>query len=204
MILPAKPNRRILKQTIYKVWLKRYTSLARGKLRGLIFMPKLTQLEELDIALKLVAQDAEPGTASAQLAADFCQENRELIEPFLIEWAIEKVTALIAKYRRTKRHGATRPADPQLVFEEMLGFKHLPAKVPGPSGNSIPRLKATVGAFRRLVNQRRKIADPILQDALRAIDLMEPYVAESQRITWREVLKKEAVKAGLDPDNPKV
>lgn len=166
-------------------------------------MPKLTQLEELDIALKSVAKDAERGTASAQLAADFCRENAELIEPFLIEWAVEKVTALIAKYRRSKRHGYGRVTDPQLVFEQMIGFKYLPAKVPGTNGN-IPRLKATVGAFRRLVNQRRKISDPILQDALRAIDLMEPYVAESQRITWREVLKREAVKAGLDPDNPKV
>jgi hypothetical protein len=154
-------------------------------------MPKLTQLEEFASAIKIFALDAEPGTSNTQAASDFYEVNRELVSPFIDEWAIQKLATLIGKHRKKARRASIE----QLSFEESLGFTHLPRTI-DVYGKTIPRGKATIQAFRALVTQLRKQKSAALEEAQRAVALMAPYAAvkKDNRITWAEVVKREAAK----------
>ena len=156
----------------------------------LIEMPKLTVLEELDIAIKLAAKDAEPGVTSRIVAAEFYTDNMEMVAPFIREWVISKLASLIGKHRaRTKRQ-----ANPQLTFESMLGFKNMPAKIELESGESVPRADATIRPWRKFARSLTKQPNRARVQALRVVELMAPYAATEKGITWGEVAKREAEK----------
>lgn len=154
-------------------------------------MPKLTQLEEFASAIKTAAHEAEAGTSNMQTAHDFYESNRELVAPFIDQWVIQKLSILIGKHRKKTRLASNQ----QLSFEESLGFKHLPKTI-HVFGKDVPRGKATIQAFRALVTQLRRQKSVALEEAERAVELMAPYAAVKQdnRITWAEVLKREAAK----------
>lgn len=138
----------------------------------------------------MAAEDAPPGTPTAQLAAEFYEANRKLVEPLIREWTIQKLASLIGKQRAKIRRSSSQ----QLVFEGMLGFKHLPATIATASGESVPRGEATIGVYRKLEARLRRTTTPALEEVQRAIKLMEPHVAENQRVTWAEVLEREAAR----------
>jgi hypothetical protein len=154
-------------------------------------MAKLTTAEELDIAIKAAARDADPGLTSREIAAELYRSEPELIEAFRDDWITDKLASLIAKHRTAIR----RADSPQLVFEEMLGFARLPARFPSRSGKPIPREVATIGAVRRLRIELRKKGHPALKEADHMIALMEKHVKKNHRITWGEVVQREAEKA---------
>jgi hypothetical protein len=154
-------------------------------------MPKLTQLQELDLAIKFAAQEADPKVTSFQVAEEFYESQRELIDPFTPQWVVEKLSDLIRKYRWKAR----RENDRQLVLEELLGFKHLPRKIEVAPGEIVLRSDATIEVFRKLATQLRKRKGPLLEEVEGVIALMERYTKRGGRtITWAEVREKEAEK----------
>lgn len=156
-------------------------------------MPKLTQLEELAIAIRLAATDAESSVRSRAIAEAFVDSNEELVAPYKQEWAIEKVTTLVAKHRAKAR----RERDQQLVLEGTIGFSRLPRKLTNRSGQSFPRSQATTPYFRKLVADLRKQKSPLLEEAERALALIHSYsTVGGGRTTWGEVVEREAKKAG--------
>jgi hypothetical protein len=153
-------------------------------------MAKLTQLEELDIAIKTAARDAEPGVTSSHIAAEFYDSNLELVEPFIRSWVISKLASLIGKHRaRTKRE-----SNPQLTFEGMLGFKHLPARIEVAPGETVARADSKIEAWRRLARTLTKKPNPAREEALKVVAIMTPYTEKEKNITWGEVVKREAKK----------
>jgi hypothetical protein len=152
---------------------------------------KLTALEELDVALRNAARDAQPDETSRQIAEQFCESERRLIEAFRAEWVIEKVAVLIGKHRAKVR----RESQPQLVFEGLLGFRRLPRTIEIEPGKKVRRGDATIGVFRTLVSQLRDRESPALKEANQAIALMAQYTPTEPRITWAEVAEREAAKA---------
>lgn len=150
-------------------------------------MAKLSVQEELAIALKAVALDADPKKTSLEIAREFCAAEEELIAPFVAEWIAEKVARIIRWHRAKARHDA----NPQLLFEESLGFHHLPKKL-AYKGKPLPRGESTIGAFRRLAVELRREDSPALKEALAAVALMEKYTPAKRTITWDEVVKHEA------------
>lgn len=155
-------------------------------------MPRLTSLEELDVAIGLAATDADSSIQSLTIAREFYSEYRELVAQFSDQWIIEKLATLIAKHRTKAR----RESNQQLVFEVSLGFKRLPKKIELKPGESVPRSQATVTAFRKLAAKLRKEESPALVETLHAIELMQPYTKGGARdITWGEVIELEAKKA---------
>lgn len=127
---------------------------------------------------------------SAYAAAEFCDSFRELIEPFMLIWATEKIGKLIGKHRAKAR----REGNPQLAFEGMLGLKRLPEQLELKPGVFVPRSKSTIGGFRRWARDLRRKESPYLAYANKAIALMSPYVTDKKRITWGEVIEQEAAK----------
>jgi hypothetical protein len=156
-------------------------------------MAKLTQLEELDIAIKLTARDAEQGVTSSQLAVEFYDANREMIEPFIRQWVVSKLANLIGKHRAR----AKREANPQLTFESMLGFKHLPTRVEVVPGETVARADSKIQPWRRLARSLTRMPNPAREEALRVVAIMTPYTEKERNITWGEVLKREAERLGL-------
>jgi hypothetical protein len=156
-------------------------------------MPKLTQLEELDMAIKLAARDAEPGVISTRIADEFYDTNRELIEPFIRQWVVSKLASLIGKHRARTR----RERNPQLVFESMLGFKNLPTRIEVSPGETIPRADAKIQPWRQLARTLTKQPNPAREEALRVVAIMAPYTEKERNITWGEVLKREAERLGI-------
>ena len=156
-------------------------------------MPRLTTFEQFDIAIKSAARDADSDATNAEVAEEFYRDNLELLEPFVRQWVVEKLAGLIRKHRVKAR----RAANPQLVFEEMLGFKHLPATIETADGRRVKRADATIGIFRQLVSQLRDRESAGLHEANEAIALMAAYTAAEPRITWKRVLEREAASRGL-------
>ena len=156
-------------------------------------MPKLTPLEELDVAIRLAATDADLSIRSLEIARDFYASNRELVAHVADEWIVEKLTALIRKHRAKAR----RDGDAQLVLEGVLGFARLPKKLKDRAGRTVIRAEATTPFFRKLVADLRKTKSPALDEAERALELMQSYSDErGVRTTWGEVVEREAKKAG--------
>lgn len=150
---------------------------------------KRTILEELNAAIRTASREAEPATPSREIAAVFCESQADLIQPFLPEWAIEKVASLIRKYRGQARSHS----DEQLRFEGILGLTHIPKAVRLKSGNRIPKMDATRGQLRQALSQARN--DAAVKDLKAAVELMGKYTRKEQKITWGEVLRREAEKA---------
>src|SRR5437879_3875669 len=134
-------------------------------------MPRLTVAEELDVAIKGAARDADPKTPSVQVAETFYTDNRELVSSFADRWMIEKLAMLIGKDRAKAR----RENNPQLVIEGTLGIKRLPKKIEIKPGEKIARGQATIGAFRKLASELRQQEHPALPAANAAIALMSKY-----------------------------
>ena len=153
-------------------------------------MPKFTPLEELDIAIKLAAKDAEKGSTSSIVAGEFYEANREMVEPFVRQWVISKLASLIGKYRSRAR----QEANPQLTFESMLGFKKLPSKIEVRAGESIDRSEAKIEAWRKFARSLTRQPNPQRVEALKVIALMAPHAQTEKNITWGEVAKREAEK----------
>jgi hypothetical protein len=153
-------------------------------------MPKLTELQELETAIRLTATDAEPNARSMDVAREFYDANRELVASVADQWIVEKLTVLISTHRAKFR----RDSNPQLVLEGMLGVKRLPIRLKLKSGKSIARSDATVGAFVHLVAVLRKRKSPALEDAERALALMREYNSGwgGKRLTWGELIQLEA------------
>lgn len=124
-------------------------------------MAKLSQLEELDVAIRLAAKDSDPKTPSFQVAESFYESNRTLIEQTaLAQWAIEKLSFLIGRHRaRTRREN-----DAQFVMESGLGFTKLPRRIEV-KGKRIKRAEATLEVFRKLVTHLRERKSPALVEA---------------------------------------
>jgi|SRR5579859_979861 len=160
-------------------------------------MPRLDQLEELDVALKTAAKEADPKTASRQVAEEFYDSHRKLIEPLIAEWVVEKIAGLIGKLRAKKRRESNR----QLVFQAKLGFAHIPQTVDLGSGQVIATGEATRKVFRKLKVQLRKAKirslEPIMEEIKRADALFARYTRskKTEHITWAEIVEKEAEKA---------
>lgn len=155
-------------------------------------MPKLAPLEELEIAIRLSAKDAPSTLPSHAVARDFYESNRKLIAVVADEWIIEKLASLIAKHRAKAR----RENNPQMVLEGLLGFTHLPRKLRDSNGSLIPRSDATITVLRKYAIVLRKNKSPGLEETERAIKLMSAYTYGGSRITWGEVVEREAKKKG--------
>ena len=153
-------------------------------------MPKVTDLEELEIAIRLTAEDADPRTPSIQLAREFYGEHRELVAGVADQWITEKLAKLIQQRRLIAR----REANQQLVIEGMLGFTRLPKRIEVRPGELVPRAQATSAVFRKLVAQLRKEKSPALLEAINALELIQRYSKDGQHPTWAEVIEKEAAK----------
>ncbi len=149
-------------------------------------MPKLTQLEELDVAIKMAAADADRAASNVEVATEFYESHGELIEHLVKQWTIDRLAILIGKHRRQTK----RASNAQLVFEEVLGLKHLPGRLEVKPGKTVPRAAAKIGAFRKLAKQK----SPAQVEARRIVALMAPYTKKNSNITYGEVLKKEAEK----------
>lgn len=154
-------------------------------------MGKLSLEEQLDIAIKAAARDAEPHVTSREVAAEWYRSEPELFAPFLDVWVTEKLASLIAKHRTAIR----RASNPQLELEGLLGFAHLPKKLTLRSGDRVKRSEATIKCFRRHRGALWKASHPGLDEVDRAIALMEKYIPENRSITWGEVVQREAENA---------
>jgi hypothetical protein len=155
-------------------------------------MPKLSLAERLDVAIKEAAANADLlKISSRQAAAEFHRDQPGLVDPFVKDWIVEKLASIIGGHRTKAR----RAANPQLAFEEALGFKHLPAKIEMKDGKKIARADATMGALRILASHLGQKETPAQKEVQQAIILMSQYTADNQRITWGEVVKREAEKA---------
>mgnify|MGYP001591235874 CR=1 FL=1 len=153
-------------------------------------MPKLNALEQLDIALKATARDALQGQTSRELAEQFYDSERDLVVPVIRDWMIARLANIIGRQRKR----AAREADQQLTLELALGFRGFPKRFKSESGKVIRKEEATINVFRELARRLREKDSPELQDANHAIDLMAKYTPEHPRITWAEVVKREAEK----------
>lgn len=152
-------------------------------------MPRrLTALEELRAAIRTTARECDPKQTSSEAASQFYADNRELIASVADQWIIEKLAALIGKQRAKAR----RENNPQLVLEGMLGFTHLPATIEVEPGTRVRREEATIQVFRKLVRNLKNRSTPAVEEAERAIALMSKYTPQNRRITWKQVLEKEA------------
>lgn len=143
--------------------------------------------DRLQQALK-AAEAMQIDVPSLQIAQGFYQSQSKLVEPFIEQWAIAKLAAMIRQERRK-----IRPSDPcQLAFEESLGFTHLPRNLKTANSKPVERGKATVGAFRELVERLSNKKSPARREAEAAVALMEKYTAKEPRITWAEVCLRES------------
>lgn len=153
-------------------------------------MAKLTTLEEFQAAIRTAGHEADPKATSRSVAAEFLDGQPELVRPFEREWVLAKLASLIGKHRLKIR----RDADAQYK----LGFSHIPRKIQTASGEMIRRRDATIQDLRRTTTELRKWKHPALAEVENAIALMAKYTAkgvgQKQRITWGDVLNREAGK----------
>lgn len=153
-------------------------------------MAKLSIAEKLDVAVKDCARATDSSVTSLQAAEEFYADEAELVEPFVRVWVIRRLAQLIGKHRAQAR----RESQPQLMFEEALGFKRLPKRIEVEPGKRVPRAEATIGVFRRLAARLSDRESPALEAANRAIALMATYTPDEPRITWGKVVELEAEK----------
>ena len=159
-------------------------------------MSRLAQLEELESAIENAAKITHSELPSSQVATELCRSHRDLIEPWLWEWAAERIANRIRQIRAAER----RRKDRQLVFEYALGFMRIPRKI-DVDGKRVYVGEATRDQFARLKGQIRrakvKTIEPILQEITRGDSLFGHYTKQKghQHITWSEVIAKEAKKA---------
>lgn len=152
-------------------------------------MPKLTQLEDLQAAIRLAATDSESRIPSAVVAAEFYADHRELVALVADQWVLEKLTKLIRQHRASVR----RQNNHQLVLEGMFGFRRLPAKIEVRPGKSVRRADAKISHFRKLVARLRREKSPALVDALSAVELLQRYSNRGGTpVTWSEALELES------------
>ena len=159
-------------------------------------MLKLSTYEELDLAITSAVDAAQPDETSRQIAEQFCEHRASLIAHFRSEWDIEKIAGLLRK----KRAKIRRENDAQLKLEGMLGFERLPARIALKSGEKVARRDAHIGQLRE---QRALLYNaPVraIEELDRAIELMEKYTRREPKITWAEVVQREAE----NPEKPAV
>lgn len=147
-------------------------------------MPKLTLLEEFDIAVRVVARDADTTQTSRELAERFYDEERDLVETFDREWKVEKLANLIGKERAKLR----RAENPQL----RLGFKAIRRKIVLESGRELREGDATLWTLRLWKRQLGKEDHPLVAEIERRIAFMEPWSAKKRGITFAKACKLEA------------
>jgi hypothetical protein len=153
-------------------------------------MAKLSVAEEFDVAIKAASRDADPKASSRQVAEEFIESEVDLIVAFRDEWVLEKLTLLIGKYRAKMR----RESNQQMKWEEMLGFGRLPKKIRRKSGEMVDSAESTIGPHREYRKFLRKQGHPALEETDRRIKLMSKYSRKERRITWAEVVEREAAK----------
>lgn len=152
-------------------------------------MTKLSIAEELDVAIKSAARDAESSETSLQVAQQFYDSQRSTIDPFIADWVIQKLAGLIAKHRLKIR----QDANAQLGFELVLGLK-MPRRLP-PAEKRGKRMlieDASINKLREYATELRKRKSPALAQVENAIELMQKYTRKKKRITWGEVARLEA------------
>jgi len=152
-------------------------------------MPKLSALEELQMALDLAAREM-PHLPSREVAAKFYEDERHLFEANEKTWVIEKLAHLIASRRLKIRLSE----DPQML----LGFKPASALVL-PHGEKVAMDEATLHTMqqsRRLLwKKHRDHKHPAVAKLDKQIALMQEYASKKNPgITWAEVVKREAEK----------
>ena len=152
---------------------------------------KLTALEELSAAIRTAAKEALPNVASRQAAEEFYATHSGQIEPFVREWAIEKLASLI-RWHRAK---LSRDSKPQYAFEKLLGFKRLPQRIVLKSGEQVARESATLGQWREFRSRLYDQGHPLLEQADRVIAMMEKYTPKQRTISYGDALSLEAEKA---------
>jgi hypothetical protein len=154
---------------------------------------------QLAAGIRNAAAEALAETATLQVAEEFYDANTALIEPLERDWIIRKLAGWIGKHRAKLR----RTSDTQLILEGMLGgFTHLPRKIEIVPGKMVDRGDSTIGPYRKLATQLRKEKSQALEAALRVIELMAPHSKKKRRITWNEVLEKEAKNQEAGADTP--
>src|ERR1035438_5148101 len=154
-------------------------------------MPKLNALEELHIALDLVARE-EPAMSVRETAERFLRDERAAIEPFADAWLIKE----IARQIQWRRSLFRREKDPQQMI---LDFKP-PKEIEWRPDETVAFGDASLWKLR----QHRKIVSALHKDYRhpavakidRVIEIMEPYAKTEHGITWDEVVKLEAAKRG--------
>jgi len=159
-------------------------------------MPKTTERlspeQKLDIAIKNVANDADPRMTSREVAQEFYESNYEFVEPFISAFVIEQLARSIGSYRAKAR----RARNLQLMWEAALGIKHLPPRLKDKEGKSVVRAEATIGFYQNRASELGKVESPARAAALRVVALMAKYTAHNRTITWAEVAQIEADKVG--------
>ena len=154
-------------------------------------MQKLSPEDQLDIAIKNAARDADPKMTSREVAQEFYESNRPFVEPFVSLYVVEQLARVIGSYRAKAR----REKNPQLVWEGMLGIRHLPSRLKGKDGKSVARGEATIGFYQSRAAELGKRDSPERTAALRVVELMAKYTPQNRTITWAEVAEMEAEKA---------
>jgi hypothetical protein len=151
-------------------------------------MPTLTKLspaEKLDIALKAIARDADPARSGREVAEDFYERERILIDHFSREWVTEKLMEIIRRERLK-----LKPVEPSQM---LLGFV-LPKTIVLKSGEKIANFEATLWKLRQYKGRLWSRSSRALDAVEKSIAFMEPYAAETPGITFGEALALEAKK----------
>lgn len=151
-------------------------------------MAKLTVEEELDVAFKLAAKEADSGPtrqSSREAATEFYRSERKLIAPFAEDWIIDKIASVLSKERTKLR----RERDRQY---SLVGFKP-PRRFVLPSGEKEEWGKATLHALKQgravVWQQHKDYKHPAVQKFDKAIAFMEN-APRQHGLTWNEVIEK--------------
>lgn len=143
--------------------------------------------DRLQQALK-AAMLAHAEAPTHQIALDFYDSHADLVQPFMEQWAIVKLTGMIRHQQRKAQSANPR----QLAFEESLGFTRLPVTFKNTKGEPIQRAQATIGLFKDWLERQAKQKSRAYKQAEAAVALMGKYTSKEPRITWKEVCRRES------------
>ncbi len=154
-------------------------------------MPKLTVLEEFDIAIKEQARIAPRGTTSRQLAEDFYDGEPQFMEVFDREWKVEKLASLFMK-ERAKIRAALNP-------RRRLGFKLIRQKFKLSTGKEWTDRKSTLKDNRFLLKHLATVDHPLVPEIKRRIEFQQRWSKEKHGVTFDQACKLEAKAQGWLP-----
>lgn len=145
-------------------------------------MPRLTMLEEFDVAIKATAKTAIRGGTSRQLAERFFEDEPKMMAAFDREWKIEKLTSLISRERGKIAQSKN--------VRRQLGFGTV-GRIVLRSGQPYRDSSATLWVLQQLKKQLGATKHPALDEVNRRIEFLKPYAEGKRGITFRQACQLE-------------